>query len=130
MTLNDPLSNMMSRINNGEKSGKSELIIKPSSKIMADVLRKLQENLYVGEFQEITTTAGKSIKLNLIHKINKCGSIKPRFAVASNGFEKFEKRYLIAKDFGIILVSTTAGIMTHNEAEQKGLGGRLIAYCY
>ena len=130
MALNDPLSNMMSKINNGEMSGKSEILLKPSSKLMVEVLKKLQENLYVGEFAETMATSGKSLKVSLIHKINKCGAIKPRFSVAAGGFEKFEKRYLIAKDFGIIIVSTTKGIMTHTEAEKAGLGGRLLAYCY
>ena len=45
-------------------------------------------------------------------------------------FEKFERRYLPAKDMGILIVSTPAGIMTHVEAKKKGLGGRLLAYCY
>jgi len=130
MTMNDPLANLMSKLNNAEKVGRLELEIRPSSKIIVEVLKKLNENLYVGEFTETTTTLGKSIKLNLLHKINKCGAIKPRFSVPADGYEKFEKRYLIAKDFGIIIVSTTQGIMTHTEAEQKGLGGRLLAYCY
>ena len=62
--------------------------------------------------------------------LNKCGAIKPRYSVRKDGFEKFEKRYLPAKDFGIIFVSTPKGIMTHNGAKKKGLGGKLIAYCY
>lgn len=130
MTLNDPLANLMSKLNNAEKVGKLELEMRPSSKMIIEVLKKLNENMYVGEVTETATTLGKSVKVNLLHKINKCGAIKPRFAVSAGGFEKFEKRYLVAKDFGIILVSTTQGIMTHVEAEEKGIGGRLLAYCY
>ncbi len=33
-------------------------------------------------------------------------------------------------DFGILIVSTTKGIMKHNEAKKQDIGGRLIAYCY
>ena len=58
------------------------------------------------------------------------GAIKPRFAVKATEYEKFEKRYLPAKGFGILIVSTVKGLMTHYEAKQQGLGGRLIAYCY
>ena len=130
MTMNDPLANLMSKLNNAEKAGKLELEIRPSSKIIIEVLRELNEHMYVGEVKETTTVLGKSLKVALLHKINKCGAIKPRFAVSTDGYEKFEKRYLIAKDFGILIVSTTQGIMTHVEAEQKGIGGRLIAYCY
>lgn len=45
-------------------------------------------------------------------------------------FEKFEKRYLPAKNMGIIMVSTSQGITTHRMAKEKKSGGRLIAYCY
>ena len=70
------------------------------------------------------------IKVNLNGNINKCGVIKPRFAVKRKDFEKFEKRYLPAKDFGIIIISTPDGLMTHIQAKEKNLGGRLIAYVY
>ena len=48
----------------------------------------------------------------------------------SNKFEKFERRYLPAKDLGILFVSTPKGIMTHYDAKAKKLGGKLLAYCY
>ncbi|HEX32856.1 MAG TPA: 30S ribosomal protein S8, partial [Candidatus Aenigmarchaeota archaeon] len=60
----------------------------------------------------------------------KCGAIKPRFSFSVEDIEKFEKRYLPSKDFGIIVVSTNKGIMTHLEAKQKNLGGILLAYVY
>ncbi len=66
----------------------------------------------------------------LLGKVNKCGAIKPRFSVKKGGFEKFEKRYLPAKNFGMIIVSTSKGLMMHDEAKKKGLGGRLISYVY
>lgn len=130
MGLNDNLSNVMSKINNAEKVGKEEVAYRPSSKIIIEVLRKLKDNLYIGDIEETGPANHKLLKIHLIKKINKCGAIKPRFSVEANGYEKFEKRYLIAKDFGMILVSTNKGIMTHNEAKEKNLGGRLLAYCY
>ncbi len=130
MSLNDPLSNLMSNINNAEQIGRDEVTIKPSSRIILRVLKILHEYHYVGEFKEMKTNKGNLVKVNLINQINKCGAIKPRFAVKRDGFEKFEKRLLMAKDFGIIVVSTSDGIMTHTKAKEKGLGGRLLAYCY
>ena len=90
----------------------------------------MQENLYLGEFKEIEDGRGNVIKLHLLGKINKCGVIKPHYPIKKDGFEKFEKRYLPAKDFGIILISTTKGIMIHTEAKKKNMGGILFAYCY
>ena len=130
MSLNDPLSNLMSNINNAEKIGKAELTVKPSSKIILQVLKLMKDNGYIGSFEEIKTSRGSHVKVNLINQINKCGSIKPRFSVKKDDYEKYEKSFLLAKGFGILIVSTTKGIMTHTESKGKGLGGKLLAYCY
>lgn len=128
--LNDPLANIMSLILNNELKGKSECMIKPVSKIIKEVLRVMKDNGYVGGFKEIEDSKGNYIKLNLIGSINKCGVIKPRYSVKNREFEKFERRYLPAKDLGILFVSTPKGIMTHYESKSKRTGGRLLAYCY
>lgn len=128
--LNDTLSNAMSKIMNAERIGKTEITIKPISSLIKSVLIVLQDNLYVGESKETVDSKGNSIKLNLLGNINKCGAIKPRFSTTKEKFDMFEKRYLPAKDFGVLIVSTPKGIMTHKEAKEKGFGGRLLAYCY
>jgi small subunit ribosomal protein S8 len=130
MTLNDPLANLFSVILNSEKVGKRTVTIKPINKLMLILLDKLKEIGYVGEYELTDDTKGKYMKLHLLGKINKCGVIKPRYAVATDEFQKFEKRYLPAKNIGLLLMSTSQGIMTHEEAKQKKVGGRLIAYCY
>ncbi|MBW2966045.1 30S ribosomal protein S8 [Candidatus Woesearchaeota archaeon] len=128
--LNDPLSNALSKILNAEQVSKSECIIKPVSNTIKKVLKIMQEKKYLGGFDEINDGKGNFIKLNLLGQINKCGAIKPRYPIKWDKFERFENRYLPAKDFGIILVSTNRGIMTHIEAKEKKLGGILVAYCY
>jgi small subunit ribosomal protein S8 len=128
--LNDPLANMMSLILNNELIGVQECLIKPSSKIIKELLKVMKENGYVGEFKETEDSRGNYIKLALTGSINKCGIIKPRYSVKNNNFEKFEKRFLPAKDIGILFVSTPSGIMTHYDAKSKKTGGRLLAYCY
>ena len=128
--LNDTLANALSAILNAEKIGKKEYLIRPSSKIIKTILKIMNENSYIGSFEEIINAKGNLLKVNLMGNINKCGAIKPRYSIKKDDYEKFEKRYLPAKDFGIIIVSTPQGIITHNEAKKKGIGGRLLAYCY
>lgn len=130
MSLNDPLANALSLIMNGERTKKIECLIKPISKLIKDTLGVLRDNGYVGSIEEVEDSRGNFLKLNLLGTINKCGAIKPRFAVKKNEFERFEKVYLPAKDFGLIIVSTPQGVMTHAEAKKKNIGGRLLAYCY
>jgi len=130
MSLNDPLSNVLSQIDAYEKTGKKEFVTKYNSKTIKKVLKIMQDHKYVGAFEEIKDSKGDLLKINLIGRINRCGVIKPRFSVRKDAFEKFEKRFLPAKDLGIIIVSTSQGMMTHIEAKKKGIGGRLISYCY
>lgn len=128
--LNDPLANVLSYINNHEKLGRKEIVVGNNSKFIRQVLSLLNENNYVGEFKEVEDSNGKLLLINLIGAVNKIGVITPRFNVKKDNFEKFEKRYLPAKDFGVMIVSTSKGLMTHMQAKEKGLGGRLICYCY
>ena len=111
--LNDPLANVMSLILNNELIGESECLIKPVSKVIKQVLTVMKENGYINDFKEIEDSRGNYLKLTLNGGVNKCGVIKPRYSVKIKDFENFEKRYLPAKDVGIIFISTPRGIMTH-----------------
>jgi len=128
--LNDPLANAMSLMLNSELIGRSECLIKPVSKVIKEILKVMKENGFVGDFKESKDSRGNYINIGLIGSINKCGTIKPRYSVKNKDFEKFERRYLPAKDVGILFVSTQKGIMTHYDAKSKKIGGRLLAYCY
>ena len=130
MTLNDPLSNVLSQLMTEDKLGKKSIQLNNSSKIIKEVLRILQEKKYIGSFEDIKTTKGNFLKVNLINSINKCGVIKPRFGVTIGDFEKFERRYLPARGFGFLILTTSKGIMTQEDALRLGLGGKLLAYVY
>ncbi|MBU0980679.1 MAG: 30S ribosomal protein S8 [Nanoarchaeota archaeon] len=130
MSMNDPLANMMSKILNAEKTGKKTCTVKPFSKLIKAVLTVMNECMYIGESTESEDGKGNHLTVNLLNKVNKCGAIKPRFAVRNTQYEKFEKRYLPAKNMGILIVSTPKGVMTHLKSKEQKLGGRLIAYCY
>ena len=128
--LNDPLANALSNILNKENARTKECLIKPSSKIIKEILSIMKDNYYIGEFKEIEDSKGNILSVELLNKINKCGVIKPRFSIKKDGYEKFEKRFLPAKGFGILIISTPQGIMTNEEAKKKGIGGKLLSYCY
>ncbi len=130
MTLNDPLGNVLSHLHNCEKIGRSECLVKPSSKLIINVLNLIKDKNYIGEFNVIKDGKGNLIKINLLGNINKCGVIKPRFPYKAEELNRFEKRFLPARDFGFIIVSTSKGLMTHKDARDNNLGGKLIAYVY
>ena len=128
--LNDPLAAELTKVFNAERIGKQEVLLKPASKILKRILTIMNEHRYIGSFEEVEDGKGNVLKVHLLGNINRCGVIKPRFSTKKNEFEKWEKRYLPAKDFGIIVVSTPQGIITHIHAKEKSTGGRLLAYCY
>ncbi|HLD72339.1 MAG TPA: 30S ribosomal protein S8 [Candidatus Nanoarchaeia archaeon] len=128
--LNDALAATLSKVMNAEKVGKKEVVIKPSSKLIKNVLTIFNEHKYLGLFEEFEEGQNIALRINLLGNINQCGVIKPRFSTKQNNFEKWEKRYLPAKGYGILVVSTSQGLMTHDLAKEKKIGGKLIAYCY
>lgn len=128
--MNDSIANALSKIEIYDKLGRKKVELTPSSKLLKGILQIMNEQGYIGTFEEEDNKRGGILNLNLINKLNKCGVIKPRFSCELNEFEKFEKRFLLAKGFGILIVSTSQGLMTHDEAKEKKIGGKLIAYCY
>jgi small subunit ribosomal protein S8 len=126
----DPLANALSMIKNYENARKREVTVAPASKLIAEVLRVMQREGFIGEFEFINDNKAGKFRIALLGRINGCGVIKPRHAVKHDGYEKWEKRYLPAAGFGSLMVSTPKGIMTHEEAKKQGLGGRLLAYVY
>jgi small subunit ribosomal protein S8 len=130
MTGNDTLSAALSKIRNAERVGKKECSIKPVSKVIKRILDIMNQHSYIGKYDNVDDGRGGMINVHLIGNINKCGTIKPRFSTQIGDFEKWEKRYLPAKDFGVLVVSTSKGMMTHSDAKKMNIGGKLIAYIY
>jgi len=125
----DLISDVLSAIKNGDKYGKKETIT-PSSKLVKNILLILQKNNYIGDFEFMDDKKGGKFKIQLLGKINGCNSIRPRFYIRRGEYEKYEKRWLPAIGFGFLIVSTTKGVMIHNDAKEKGLGGALLGYVY
>ena len=130
MVLLDPLANCLSNIINHERIGKTEVIIEPASKIIAETLRIMQKAGYIGEFEFIDDGRAGKFRIQLLGRINATSVIKPRFPVRYRNFEKWEKQFLPAREFGLLILSTSKGVMSHKEAINLNIGGRLLAYVY
>ena len=128
--VNDPLADALNTIKTHEIAGKPDCTIMPASKIVREVLLIFQRRGYIGEMEFVDNGTSGAFKVQLVGKINACGTIKPRFAVKKTEWNKWEQRYIPSKDFGTLIVSTPKGMMTNNEAKDKNTGGRLIAYVY
>jgi len=128
--LHDPLANALNSLKLYEKTGKNNCKISPASKLTQQTLQVMKINGYIGSFQMEENSMGNTIEVKLIGKINNCGVIKPRYPVKLDEIEEYERQYLPAKNFGILILSTPQGIMTHDSAKEKKIGGILLAYVY
>jgi small subunit ribosomal protein S8 len=126
----DTLANGLTTIINNEMRNKRECIISPASKLLGRILRIIQLNGYVGEFEFIDDGRSGKFKVQLLGRINKCGAIRPRFSVKVNELEEWEKKFLPSRNVGILVISTPNGVLSHKEAREKRTGGRLLAFVY
>lgn len=130
MPASNILANLFVTLYNTEARRKGECVVIPTSKLAIEVLKTLQKDGYIGEFEHIDDKRGGKFKIKLLAKINKCGSISPRFKVKKDEYNEWEQQYLPSYDKGMLIVTTNQGVMSHHEAVNKGLGGFLIGYVY
>ncbi len=127
---NDPLADALTVLRNAERSNKTEATITPASKLVGRVLKVMQDQGYIGPFEYEDDGRGGLYKISLNGQINNCGVIKPRYAIKKAEFDEWESRYLPARDFGSLIMTTTHGVIDQYKAKEVGTGGRLLAYVY
>lgn len=83
---------------------------------------------YIGEFEVIDDHRSGKIVIQLLGRVNKAGCISPRYNVPLNKLEGLVSQLLPARSFGFVVLTTSAGIMDHEEARRKHAGGRILGY--
>ena len=125
----DPLADALVTIKNADLIGKESAKV-PASKLIGDVLKLFTEKGYLNKYEYVENGMGGEFDISLNGRINGCGAIKPRFSVKMREMDRHEARYLPAKDFGILILTTPYGIMNNNQAREASTGGKLLAYVY
>jgi len=121
----DLLSDAMSLMTNAENIGARKCVV-PASSLIKSVLEVFQKNGYIGKIEQ----SGHSINVSLLGHVNKAASVRPRFSIRKDEYEKFEKRFLPSRDIGVLIISTSKGVMNHADAKEKKIGGKILAYVY
>lgn len=125
----DILADVLSAIKNGDAVG-ATTVLTPAARLAKSVLLIMQKAGFIGDFEFIDDRRGGKFSIALRGAVNSCGAIRPRFAVSKDAWTKWEKRFLPAAGVGLLIVSTSQGVLTHTEAKRRGLGGKLLAYVY
>jgi small subunit ribosomal protein S8 len=126
----DLLNDALVSLRHADLDGKPHVELAPTSKLIAEVLRIFREHHYIDEFTFVPTGRGGKYDVRLSRRINSCGVIKPRVSVAYSSLERYESRFLPAQDFGLLVLSTNRGVVSHTQARELKIGGRLLAYVY
>ncbi|MDT7872262.1 MAG: 30S ribosomal protein S8 [Sulfolobaceae archaeon] len=129
----NPLANALTTLYNNEVRRKKQAIIMPASKLIINVLRVLQKEGYIGEFEYIDDGRAGKITVQLLGRINKCGPITPRYPLTYKDLltlPDYVRKYLPSKEIGILIISTPKGVMAHKEALKERIGGVALGYVY
>ena len=124
----DIVADGLNQIMNTMRVGKKEVVIKRSSKVLVKLLDMMKERKHI-DYEIIGDEKKPEVKVSII-KLNECRAIKPRFTVMVDEIEKYLRRFLVSRNFGIVVVSTSKGLMTQDECYANNIGGCLLAYFY
>ena len=131
MVSTDPIADMLSRIRNAAAVGKTEVSL-PHSGIKEVIARILAANNFIDTVEIDETSPQKLIKI----RINDTGSnarISEVTRLSKPGrrlYAKADEIPVIKRGRGIVIISTSNGVMSGQEARNKRLGGELICEVY
>ena len=123
----DVVADGLNMIRNAKRARKETLEVKRISGLFIEVLKVMKQKGAIKRYK--MDLKQKTVEID-IGDLSECRAVKPRFTVKKTDIEKYRRRYLPARGVGTILISTNKGLITHEEAQEKGTGGSLIAYFY
>lgn len=130
-TSTDPIADMLSRIRNAIAVRKNEVLL-PHSKVKESVARLLKENHFIEDVSVEDGTIGKRLKV-LINAPDVNTRITEIVRLSTPGrrhYARVSDIPVVKRGRGIVILSTSKGMMTGDQAKKQRLGGELICRVY
>jgi len=127
MTMTDPISDMLTRIRNGQKARKVSVSM-PASSAKEAVARVLKDEGYIMDYSVSGEGATKelSVELKYFEGTPVIESIKRASRPGLRIYRGKESLPQVLGGLGVAIVSTSAGVMSDREAREKGIGGEVL----
>jgi small subunit ribosomal protein S8 len=130
-TTTDPIADMLSRIRNAIAVNKTEVSM-PHSKVKESVAKLLADNRYLDTVDVEDAPVGKTLKVT-INQPQTNARITEIARLSTPGrrwYAKADDIPTVKRGRGIVIVSTSKGVMTGDEAKKQRIGGELICKVY
>jgi small subunit ribosomal protein S8 len=131
MNVSDPIADMLTRIRNGSRARHSEITL-PASRTKRAIAEILREEGFIEDFEDARDGAHPMLRLKLKY-VGKVPVISGLKRVSKPGLRVYATKTDIPRvlgGLGVVIVSTSHGIMTGQRARQAQLGGEVLAYVW
>src|SRR6478736_3213644 len=128
--MTDPVADMLTRLRNAN-SAHHDSVALPSSKLKTNIADILKQEGYIAEWAVEDARVGQTLTLK--YGPNRERSIAGIKRVSKPGLRVYAKSNEIPKvlgGLGVAILSTSSGLLTDRQAEQKGVGGEVLAYVW
>lgn len=132
MSVNDPVSDMLTRLRNAARAGLPEVLI-PHSRLKAEIARILKSEGFVSEVGTEAEGIQKVLRVKLRYARGERSILRGLRRVSKPGL----RRYVPADELprplgglGMAIISTSRGIMSDRQARQAKVGGEVLCYVW
>ncbi|WP_043498174.1 30S ribosomal protein S8 [Georgenia sp. SUBG003] len=132
MTMTDPIADMLTRLRNAN-SAYHEAVSMPYSKLKASIADILKAEGYIAGWSVEDAEVGKKLTLDLKYGPNRERSLAGVRRVSKPGLRVYAKSTNLPRvlgGLGVAILSTSSGLLTDREAQNKGVGGEVLAYVW
>ncbi|OII12321.1 SSU ribosomal protein S8P [Curtobacterium flaccumfaciens] len=132
MTMTDPVADMLTRLRNANSAHHDDVSL-PSSKLKKNIAEILKREGYISEWKVEDARVGQTLTIDLKYGPERERSIAGIKRVSKPGLRVYAKSTEIPQvlgGLGVAILSTSSGLLTDREAEQKGVGGEVLAYVW